>query len=79
MAPCVFCGKELRAYKTWRDWKGRESHYKCYKADLNAWALKEQVRIFNEEEAAKKNSECSNEVDLGQTFFARWEKTHGHA
>lgn len=29
MTNCVLCGKKLRAFKTTREWKDRNTHLKC--------------------------------------------------
>jgi hypothetical protein len=36
---CVICGKKLRAYTSWREWKTRKSHYSCYKRSLLEWSF----------------------------------------
>ena len=28
---CSVCFRTLKRYRTWMDWKGRPSHYACYK------------------------------------------------
>ena len=30
MCNCVICGKKLRAFKTTKDWKGRDIHLNCH-------------------------------------------------
>ena len=36
---CIICGKKLRAYKSWRDWGARNSHYSCYKRNQLQWVF----------------------------------------
>ena len=40
---CKFCGKTIRKYKKWRDWKTRKSHYKCWKEDREMAFIRKQA------------------------------------
>jgi hypothetical protein len=44
--PCVFCGKKIRAYKVWKDWQHRTSHYACWKRDQQERAYQEMMRGY---------------------------------
>jgi hypothetical protein len=37
---CAICLCALRRYKSWRDWKGRATHYACYKRQSREAAMR---------------------------------------
>ena len=50
---CAICFCAIRRYKTWRDWKGRPSHYSCYKKKTREDAIQFMYDDFVAEQAAR--------------------------
>lgn len=53
---CEFCGKAIRTYRVWNDWKERASHYRCWKRNERDKLYKMAMDDFIAEQKRKEQS-----------------------
>lgn len=63
---CEICGKKLIAYKVWKDWECRTSHYACWKRKQDDIAYANMLQSYLEDEERKKNINAFSAEQAGE-------------